>query len=98
MVPHRRPKSKRYETPTLDRMAIAKGASVVVRRGGVERPGTIIREVAPHVVQGINPDDQEVTPRYEIDMPKHGGRPASKGVFTLDEVRAVPRDSRARKS
>ena len=75
-------------------MAIAKGASVIVNRGGVERRGTVLREVASHIVQGINPGETEATKRYEVDMPEHGGLPAGKDVFSEYELRPVLRDSR----
>lgn len=79
-------------------MAIAKGANVIVNRGGSERPGVVLRETAPHVVRGLNPGEEEVTKRYEVQMPAHGDYPAYTGVFSEYELKSIPHDSRGRHS
>jgi hypothetical protein len=75
-------------------MAIAKGANVIVSRGGVDRPGVVLEEVPPHVVQGINPVEVEKTRQYRVQMPAHGGYPEWTDVYLEDELKAVPHDSR----
>jgi hypothetical protein len=76
-------------------VAIAKGAEVILSTPGVERQGTVLREVDPHVVQGLNPGEEQVTRRYEVHLPPHGDLPEHTGVYMEDELTPVPRDSRA---
>ncbi|MGN6816887.1 MAG: hypothetical protein ACTHK3_12520 [Solirubrobacterales bacterium] len=56
-------------------MAIAKGAQVIVVRGGVERPGVVLQEVASRSVSGLTGEGETVR-RYRVQMPQHEtGRP-----------------------
>ncbi len=75
-------------------MAIAKGANVIVTRGGVQRPGTVFREVASFVTESINAVENVPVRRYEVRMPQHGQWPSHTDVFSENELRVVPRDRR----
>jgi hypothetical protein len=81
--------------PEYDRaMAIARRAKVVVSRGGVDRPGVMLEEVAPHIIKGINPGEEEKTRQYRVQMPAYSGYPEWTDVFSEYELKAVPHDSR----
>lgn len=76
-------------------MAIARGAAVLVTRAGSQRPGTVVREVEPHVTESLNPSENETTRRYEVSMPEHGPLPAHSGVCFEHELTVVLHDARA---
>jgi hypothetical protein len=76
-------------------MAIAKGAQVIVVRRGVERAGIVLQQVAPRSVSGLTSEEETVR-RYRVQMPQHENWPPYIDVFDEDELRAVPKDSRAR--
>jgi hypothetical protein len=75
-------------------MAIAKGAQVIVVRSGVERPGVVLQDVSPRSVSGLTGEGETVR-QYRVQMPQHENWPPYTDVFDEDELRAVPKDSRA---
>jgi len=66
-------------------MPIPKNATVIHVNGDSRRRGTVIREVDPHVVQGLG-GETERTARYEVHWPEHGNYSEATQVHREDEL------------
>lgn len=75
-------------------MAISRGARVIVKRTGVERPGVVLREVDPMVIKGVS-GEGERRARYEVQMPAYRDWPPHTDRFDEEELTPVPRDTRS---